>query len=371
MILIAQEMGPELFYKTMKDFGMGEVTGIDLPYEASAENLIYSENQLNPVELATSSMGQGFNSTVIQQIVAFSAVINGGYIMKPYVVSEVVDTDGNIVEQNEPVVVRKVISTETSDYMKIALEEVISPTGTGNKVQIPGYSIGGKSGTAQQGRPEEGEKQEYTISFTAYLPAEDPSIIATVVIDKPEEFIDGVTSAGVVMHDLLVKIIDYENIPPDKPYEYDETEFNSDETIVMEDFVGTSTLYAIDQLNKLGLDYEITSTGGDYVASQVPVAGSVVPKNTKVFLKLETKDETVELVEIPDVSGKSVGEAIMILTEAGFVPVIDDSLILEQSDTTKSENTVVVYDQMPSPYKIVPVGTEVKLKVTEEKKTYE
>ncbi len=119
-------------YKYFKDFGFGSRTNIDLPAEESAAGAVYTEDAIGPVELATMSFGQGFNATAIQAITAFSAVINGGNLMKPYVVSQVIDKNGNIVYENEPQVQNRVISRETSDTMRIMMKATIEE-GTGKR----------------------------------------------------------------------------------------------------------------------------------------------------------------------------------------------------------------------------------------------
>jgi stage V sporulation protein D (sporulation-specific penicillin-binding protein) len=365
MIEISALMGRETFYKYMKEFGMGEKTGIDLPNEASASTLVYSERQLNPVELATSSMGQGFNSTAIQQLVAFSAVINGGDIVSPYVVSQVIDKNGNIVRENKPKIVRKIISNETSNFMKIALQETVSTGGTGSKAEIKGYSIGGKTGTAQQGRVVDPKDQQYTISFVGYMQSENPDIIAIVVIDKPKEYITGVTTASPMMRELLLNIINYKNITPSRPDEEGiTTNIKEVDIVVMDDFVGMEVSYAISMLNRKGMDFDIIDTGGDYISSHIPSAGITTPKTTRVYLKTETSENAGKLVFIPDFVGANVEQASQIITDLGLIPIIDDSYDLDSDKVTEiDELQKIVFEQLPKGERSVTEGTEIKLKV--------
>ena len=143
-------MGLDNEYDFVKKFGFGEKTGIDLPHEESCINLLYKCEELGPVELATSSFGQSFNCTPIQAITAFSVLASGGSLMKPYVVSKVVDEYGNAVLENKPQTVRKVISKESCAIVNKYLQSVID-SGTGKKAKIDGYYIAGKSGTGEQG----------------------------------------------------------------------------------------------------------------------------------------------------------------------------------------------------------------------------
>ncbi len=130
MIYISQKMGKETLYRYKKNFGFGDKTGIDLPAEENG--ILYGEDAIGPIELATISFGQGFNTTSIQAVTAFSAVINGGNLMKPYIVSQVVDKQGNIVYENKPEIRNRVISRETSDLMRIMMKATIEE-GTGKK----------------------------------------------------------------------------------------------------------------------------------------------------------------------------------------------------------------------------------------------
>ena len=191
MMDIAEKMGVSLFYKYQRDFGFGALTGVDLPGEVSASSLMYSEERIKSTELATMSFGQSFNTTALQAIDAMAAVINGGNLMRPYIVSQVVDKDGNVVKETKPEVIRKVISQETSDIVRKDLITTVE-IGTGKKAKIQGYTIGGKTGTAQQGVRAE---DKYTVSFIGFLPADNPQYIAITLIHKPETYADGVTDS--------------------------------------------------------------------------------------------------------------------------------------------------------------------------------
>ena len=184
LMQIAQKMGAVNFQKYQKLFGFGSRTGIDLPGEAAG--VLFSEDAWDDTALATSSFGQGYNVTMIQQIAAFCSVINGGYYYQPRVVSEITDSNGSVVEKIDAKLLKQVISSEVSDklreYLGIAVEE-----GTGQSAKVEGYIMGGKTGTAEKVDPETGtrNKTDYLVSFIGFAPLDDPQVAIYVVVDRP------------------------------------------------------------------------------------------------------------------------------------------------------------------------------------------
>ena len=178
-MVIGQKLGRTNFSKYNKIFGFGQKTGIDLPGETAG--LIHSEEELNPVELATSSFGQTQTVTMVQMAAGFSSLVNGGDYYEPHIVKEIQNENGAIVKKNEPIVVKKTVSDKTSSlirqYMKATVEE-----GTAAPAGVKGYSIGGKTGTAQK-RPVTARK--YLVSFLGCVPAENPEAVIYVIIDEP------------------------------------------------------------------------------------------------------------------------------------------------------------------------------------------
>ncbi len=204
-------IGRKNFAKYQRTFGFSSVTNIDINGETSARNLVYNESQLNPVELQTSSFGQGFNVTPIQLITGFSALVNGGYLYEPHVMNKIVDSEGNVVFKNEKKLQRVVISKEVSDKVSSALKNVVDD-GTGTKAEIKGYSIGGKTGTAEKG---DRETKNYVVSFIGYSPVINPEVIALVVIDEPTG--DQVSSAQAanLFREMMEKVLPYLRITKD------------------------------------------------------------------------------------------------------------------------------------------------------------
>ncbi len=367
MMHIAAKMGRDIFYKYEKDFGFGEKTGIDLPAEASSdEPLIYSKAQLNVVELATSSFGQGFNCTPIQVVNAFAAVINGGKLMKPYVVSQVIDANGNLVKENTPKVQRKVISQETSDMVRRYLKTVVD-TGTGKKAKIEGYAIGGKTGTAQQAvRVDE----QYTITFMAFLPVENPQYIALVLIDKPKPYIEGSGSAAPMLRELLEKIISYKAIEPSNEIKKsDNKQPTEPNTVVVDNYIGRTLLEATNNISDMDLDYELVGSG-TVVTNQVQKAGSQVPKGTKIILYITKGDDSKNLTTIPDVIGLTKAEAVEKIKAANLIPICENDTQaqaqaggqVKAQAQPQVQDTAIVVSQLPESGAEVETGIEIKLK---------
>lgn len=155
-------------------YGFGQVTGIDLPGEASAENLVFDESTMGSFELATSAFGQGFNLTMVQMVAAFSSILNGGHYYQPHVVREITTENGQVVKSFEKVLVRNTLSEETCDWLKEAMHQTVAddgPNTTGTAARVDGYTIGGKTGTAEKVPRGSGK---YVVSFIGFAPVENP-----------------------------------------------------------------------------------------------------------------------------------------------------------------------------------------------------
>ncbi len=178
---IAEKLGRTQFSRYQTIFNLAQKTGIDLPGEASAEGLLYEEEELNATELATNSFGQGYNVTMIQLASAFCSLINGGTYYQPHVVKQIVSPEGQIVKEFEPVKIRETVSKETSELIKRGCYRTVEE-GTGGGTKIEGYHIGGKTGTAEKLPRGNGK---YIVSIITAAPIEDPQIVLYVVIDEP------------------------------------------------------------------------------------------------------------------------------------------------------------------------------------------
>lgn len=212
LMQIAALEGSSIFDKYQVLFGFGQKTNIDISGEASDEDLysmIYHEDTLNPVELATSSFGQGVTVTMMQLGTAFCSVINGGYYYQPHVVKQILDSDGNIVESYDKILVRRTISNDTSDKMKQILKEVVEE-GTGKKAIVEGYEIGGKTGTAEKLPRGNGK---YILSFIGFSPVSDPQVVIYCVVDEPGADDQSSSGAGTILFNKIAEdLLPYMNI---------------------------------------------------------------------------------------------------------------------------------------------------------------
>lgn len=177
----AAAIGKKQFCKYQTIFGIGQLTGIDLPGEADGAGLYHTVDTMGPTELATSSFGQGFNVTMTQMVAAYCSLINGGNYYKPHVVKEIRDSAGNVIEEIEPVLLRKTISKETSDKLKVYMKQTMTD-GTGRNAQVKGYTMGAKTGTAEKIPRGNGK---HLLSYMGYAPADNPEVLVYVVIDEP------------------------------------------------------------------------------------------------------------------------------------------------------------------------------------------
>lgn len=175
---VVERLGVDAFYKYIQAFGFGTPTGIELPGEASG--MILPKSKIYPVDLATMSFGQGIAVTPIQMITAFSAVINGGNLMVPHIIKYIENGD-KIIKEYKPQIVRQVISKKTSDTMKYILEKTVTE-GTGQAAQVPGYTVGGKTGTTENYAP-----GKYVASFAGFAPVENPKIAVLVLVKNPTQ----------------------------------------------------------------------------------------------------------------------------------------------------------------------------------------
>ena len=181
LMQIGESMGAEEFTRYQELFGFGEMTGIDLPGEASTEGLLYEAENIDAASLATNAFGQNFNVTMTQLVASFCSLVNGGNYYEPHVVKQIQDENGNVTETKDPVLVRKTISKETSDIIKDYMYGVVEE-GTGKSAAVEGYAIGGKTGTAEKLPRRNGK---YLVSFIGYAPQENPQVVVYVVVNEP------------------------------------------------------------------------------------------------------------------------------------------------------------------------------------------
>lgn len=327
VIQIANLLGADKFYEYQREFGFGDYTGIDLPGEAAGQ--LHSKESIGPTELATMSFGQTFNCTSIQVIAAFSSLINGGNLVKPHVVSQIVDADGNVVLENDTEVVRRVISEKTSAYMRTALKATVE-NGLAKKLQIDGYSIGCKTGTAEQGSRTNDDL--WALSNMSYFPAENPKYIVFTVINQPSDYVEGVQTPTPMTKKLIEGIIKYDNLEPTQPVE-DEANLSQNKTVTVADYTDSVIFDVIGDLDGKELTYKVVGNGNT-VVNQVPKGGTTVDVGSEVILYVQRSEEDTGTVSVPNVVGKNYEQAETTLTNAGFTVAFEGN----QSGTVTAQD---------------------------------
>ena len=310
-IRVGEMLGAERFFKYFAAFGLTEKTGIDLPGEAGS--LYYTASQLNPVELATESFGQNFSITPIQMITAAAAVANGGYLVQPHVVSQVLDSDGNIVRSTDTKVKRQVISEDVSKRMSEILH--MNATGTAKNGYLPGYRVAGKTGTSEKvaeyiagGK----KKMEYIASYCGFAPADNPQVAILVFFDEPQgNSYYGGAVAGPVFGKMMEEILPYLGV---------ERKFTEAEMEKLDvntpDVTGKKIDAAKAELQKLQLSQKVYGKG-DTVLRQIPEAGKSIPQNGTVVLMTDAESESKQ-VTVPALTGLTLSKANSVAAEAGI-----------------------------------------------------
>ncbi|OOB78832.1 MAG: hypothetical protein BEN19_08480 [Epulopiscium sp. Nuni2H_MBin003] len=315
VIAIAQLVPNDVFHSYMLQYGLLEKTGIDLTGESVG--IIHSLSELGPVEKATSSMGQTFMLNAMQLLTAFSSVINGGYLLEPYVVSHIVDQNDAIIYKATPSLKRQVISTETSTLLAEYMRSVVVE-GTGGFANISGYSIGGKTGTAEKGYPRaEGVE---ILSFIGYAPVKNPEVIAMILLDEGDEVVGGTAK---VFSDIMKDVLPYLGISPDGVVETE-----NDNLIEVPNFIGTDIYEAINQIHVKEFEY-IIQGGGNVIIDQYPNANTKLPKASNITLYLET-DSPENLIYVPNLVGLTVEQANAKLNATLQIEATGDGQIVTQ-----------------------------------------
>ena len=283
-IKLAQRIGAERFYDYLETFGVTDKTGIDFPGEGNS--IIYSEDQLGPVELATQAYGQGVAVTPIQLITAISSLGNEGKLMQPRLVKALVNEDGDVVKEFESKVVRQTVSKKTAEEMCEIMEFVVAEGGAGT-AKVEGYRVGGKTGTAN--KPKDGGYSDETYSsFIGMAPMDDPQVAILVIVDNPKGVKYGSTTAAPGAKMILEDTLRYLDLNP--KYTEEEKKEMGENQVTVPDVIGEGLDEAIGILGGEGLEYEVSAGALDsdfIVQDQYPKAGSKVEKGGTVYLYRE------------------------------------------------------------------------------------
>ena len=357
---IALKLGGDRFYEYMEKFGILEKTGIDLAGESKGvffdKALVTNTDKWGTASLTSGSFGQTFKITPLQLVRAIAAVVNGGYLLEPYIVSEIVDAEGNTVLQQETTVLRQVISEETSRTMCGLMESVVTE-GTAKNAQVAGFSIGGKTGTSEKIDVFDENGQRVTdkiVSFVGVAPMDDPRYIVLVALDTPSRetgiYISGGVMAAPTVGAVLADILPYLGVAQN----YTE-EDAAGRTYVLDDYEGLTAKEAQQTLNALGLGMR-TVGDGDTVTGQIPAAGGTIPGDSEVILYLGEEPET-ENVKVPDFSGMNRQQATDAAGTLGLY-------ILVSGNTEANAAVTVAVQSIPAGTE-VPRGTTIELTFTD------
>ena len=342
-VTMGLKIGTQTYYKYLKSFGLMEKTGVDMIGETSGIFADEKSFNSNLVSLAAYSFGQTFNVTPLELIRAQAATINGGYLYTPYVVEQVLDDNGNIIQQHDTTPVRQVISEETSAKVRECLEWVVSDGG-GRNGQVTGYRIGGKTGTADKTGT-----NDVVVSFMCFAPADDPQIIMLLTMDTPSRStgtaVFGGTMVAPVASSIMSEILPQLGIDPD--YTAEEL-VGADATVP--NVVGQTLENAKTKLENAGFSYK-TVGDGDTVTDQTPVGGAIVPNNASIILYLGA-EKSDEPCTVPNVVGLSAAEANKAMTNAGLIMKVAGA-------TTSSSGNVHAISQSISSGTEVEAGTVV------------
>lgn len=289
-VKIGADLGAANFYKYFCAFGLNEKTGIDLPGEG--KSLYYTEEGLKIVQLASCSFGQSLALTPIQVITAVSAVVNGGNLVTPHVVKDILDQNGNIIRSVSTEVKRQVISADTSAKLRVMMEEVVDVKG-GTNAAIMGYRIGGKSGTSQKLNNK--DKEARIASYVAVAPIDDPEIAVMIMVDEPTSGdIFGSVVGAPVAGKVLAEALPYLGYMPKYTKEQEEKL-----EIMVPDLMRKSVLESTSKLAQIGIEKPQVIGDGITVVRQMPSSGSKMPRDGRVVLYTEDIAETT--VTVPNV----------------------------------------------------------------------
>ena len=350
-IAIGQALGAEKFYNYLEDFGFLEKTGIDVLGESNINPV--SRDKFTNVDLAVASFGQRFQVTPLQLITAAAAVINGGHLMQPYVVSQVTDPDGNVVQHTEPTEVRQVISEQTSERCRTILEGVVNG-GTGHNAAVEGYRIGGKTGSSQTLYG-----SDYTIvSFLGFAPADDPQVIILLAYNSPKPaapganttaggwYISGGNMAAPMAGELLEDILGYLGV---------EKTYTASADVLVPNLVGLDLASATASLEKNGLSLRTVGDGAA-VTGQIPAAGASIPGGSQVVLYMGEEVPT-DQVTVPSVVGLTAAQAEEKLAAQG--------LYMRATGASDYSSGVVAYEQSVAAGTSVDRGTTVEVRFSD------
>lgn len=344
-ITFGLQLGNEKFYEYMNDFGLMSGTGIDLDGEATG--VFASPESFTQLDLACYAFGQNFNVTPIALIAAQAACVNGGYLHTPYLVEQIVDSDGSITYQHDNTPVRQVVSEETSAHVRECLEYVVSD-GTGRNGQVKGYRVGGKTGTADKG-----QTGDLVVSLVSFAPADDPQVIILVTMDTPSRSagtsVSGGSMVAPVNSKIMADILPYLGIEP--TYSAEEL-LGADTTVPY--VIGSSVEDAKSRVESRGFTCKVVGSGGT-ITDQTPAGGAVIPGKSTVILYAGAEKPNT-MYTVPQLVGKTAAEANVAATNAGL-------LVRFSGATQTTSGNIRVLSQSLEAGQQVPAGTVITVQL--------
>lgn len=329
-ITIGQRLGVDTFYKYFEAFGFTEETGIDLPGEASPKAGVtyFKKDTMTKVNLASSSFGQSFQITPIQMITAVNAIANDGKLMQPYIVSKTLDSDGNVILQNQPIEKRQVVSESTSEKIMASMEQV-ALNGTARNAYVAGYRVGGKTGTSDKLN----NVGQVVASFVGVAPTNDPRITVLIVVDEPEGATGGGAVAAPVAGEVIENTLTYLNV---------ERQYNDSEKALLDvqvpSVTGDSVSEAKSSLEEDKFSVQIVGEG-DKVLSQMPASGQYIPQGGVIVLYTEKQKKKLKTV-VPDFTGMTITEANYAAVNAGINIKVSGNSLSEESMTAYRQSSL-------------------------------
>ena len=360
MIQIALEVGAEKFYEYVDAFGFNDTTGIELAGEAGS---LWWDKELfcapwNQTQLAAASFGQTFNITPLQLVRAISAVVNGGNLMQPYLVKEIVNAEGETVSKTEPTLIRQVISEDTSAKMRSMLEQVVCDKveGTGKNAYVAGFRVGGKTGTSTDTVQEaKTGVKEYIVSFIGVAPMDDPQICILVLLDNPDPecgvYVSGGNMGAPTVGNMMADILPYLGVEAN--YTEEELEY-MDRSVP--NLVTLPVEVAKQRLTEQGLTYRVIGAG-ENVTLQMPEANSTVAAKSQIVLFADASPSE-DLEEVPDLTYLPYDIARQRL---GYLALFINT---DSHNVTGSQYQVVAH-QSVEPGEKVPHGTVIRVNLTD------
>lgn len=315
---IASKIGNKTMFNYTRNFGFGTKTGIELPGEE--EGIVHPVRSWSGRTLVTMAIGQEISSTLLQMVLPFAAVANGGILISPLIYEKIIDNKGNVIDSAECKVVRRVLSEQIAARLRIMLKDVVE-NGTGKNARIEGITVAGKTGTSQKVDSGTYSQTRNWSSFIGFAPVENPLLLCGVVIDEPADGEMGGAAAAPLFRNILTQIISHpdlefaQKILKNKPIPLPDEKRHQRLPVLC----GKTRREAENLLDSLNIKYEF-SGNGNHVVFHLPAEGNFIDKNVKLVLYTDKQKPENGHLRVPNCIGKDLRDAINIISIEGFKP---------------------------------------------------